>query len=294
MRPVSTNRPRNSRPSACRCQPKASPWLVNLNGRGSASWKPTRRSSSARNHSAPRSASTYFSRACLRSARSPKSRWIVSTALRHVHDLLRRQEADDVRQAREGRLVAVAAAHAAAGGEVVAEQFAAAVGDGDEAAAVGEDVHVVQRRDGEGDLEFPRQVGLAVERINEVLVLRVVEIRAARRRSRSSGRPGCAGRQRADRLARVLAAPARPAHCGGRGRGHDVAVHVAAGRQGGKQGLVDPLDQRPQAALDHAVELDALARGDAQRVVRVARATGRRRPGIGPASARRRECGSAP
>ena len=53
---------------------RRSPCLVNLNGRAGCSLIPTRRSTSSRNHSAPRSSTTYFRRACLRFVRSPKSR----------------------------------------------------------------------------------------------------------------------------------------------------------------------------------------------------------------------------
>jgi len=51
---------------------------------------------------------------------------------------------------------------------------------------------------------------------------------------------------------------------GGRG---DVAVHVAAGGKGGGERFVDRLDQVADALLRDAVELERLARGDAQRAV---------------------------
>ena len=56
---------------------------------------------------------------------------------------------------------------------------------------------------------------------------------------------------------------------GGRGRGGDVAVDVAARRERGEEGLVDLGDQRAQAGFYDAVKLDALTRGDAQGVVAV-------------------------
>src|SRR5690606_2336664 len=46
-----------------------------------------------------------------------------------------------------------------------------------------------------------------------------------------------------------------------------VAVDVAAGGDGVQRGGVDGLHGRLQLALDHAVELEGLAGGDAQRVV---------------------------
>ena len=63
--------------------------------------------------------------------------------------------------------VAVAHAEAAAGEKIVADQFAV-LDDGDEAEVVRENIHVVQRRNGEGGLEFARQISFAVERVNEI------------------------------------------------------------------------------------------------------------------------------
>ena len=56
-----------------------------------------------------------------------------------------------------------------------------------------------------------------------------------------------------------------------RRRGHHVAVVVPARRQRSQQRVVDLLDQRAQAALDHPVKLEALPGGHAQRVIRIAR-----------------------
>ena len=126
MRPVSTNRPRNSRPSACRFQPKASPCRSNLNGIGSARLEL---------HPALQLLAEPLDAAVLQDVFQPRVLPVGAVAeiamdrqhrLGHLHHFLRRQKADDVRQPREGRLVAVAAAHAAAGGQVVAEQLAAA------------------------------------------------------------------------------------------------------------------------------------------------------------------------
>ena len=52
-----------------------------------------------------------------------------------------------------------------------------------------------------------------------------------------------------------------------RGAAHDVALHVAAGRQRRKLNLVDAVDRLPQVVLQHAVQLQALAGGDPQRGV---------------------------
>jgi hypothetical protein len=59
--------------------------------------------------------------------------------------------------------IAVGRAHAAADADVVADHRA--VDDAGEAQVVGEHVHVVDRRQGEADLELARQVALAVDRL---------------------------------------------------------------------------------------------------------------------------------
>lgn len=57
----------------------------------------------------------------------------------------------------------------------------------------------------------------------------------------------------------------------GRGRRENVTIYITASRERGEQRLVDLRDQRAQTRLDDAVELDALAGGDAERGVAVAR-----------------------
>ena len=184
-----------------------------------------------------------------------------------VHDLVAREEAEHIGEARVGLVVAVAAAEATAHREIVADELAA-LDDGDVAEVVGEDVHVVRRRDDEGGLELARQVGLAVERIGEGGVFRRVEVELDVVDpdgvvGRGLGREGVHHQQA---VGEDLGAGLRRR---GRGRDSDVAVHVAAGGEGGKHGLVDPLDDRAEAGLHDAVELDALTRGDAQGVVAV-------------------------
>ena len=51
------------------------------------------------------------------------------------------------------------------------------------------------------------------------------------------------------------------------GRSGDVTVHVATGGEGGGERVVDRLDQRADAFLEHAVELEGLAGSDAQGAV---------------------------
>ena len=159
----------------------------------------------------------------------------------------------------------MAAAHATASRQVVADELAV-LDDGDEAHALGEDVDVVHRRDDEADLELPRQVGLAVERVDKVFVLgRIqVELHAVD----PDGVVGLGLREQGlgDFLGifvHLLASDADGRH----GRGHDVAIHITAGGQGVDHGLIDLAHERAETVLDHTVKLDALTGGQAQGVV---------------------------
>ena len=188
---------------------------------------------------------------------------------RHVHEFVRREKADDVGEARVRGFVAVTASHAATDGEVVADELVV-LHHGDEAEAVREQVHVVHGRNGERNFEFARQICLAVKRVNEVLVLGgfVIELHAIdpdgviRLGLRREGQGDFVAVGK-DLFARFRVR--------GRGRGHDIAVHVAARRERREQRLVDLRHQRTQTGLHDAVKLDALPRGDAQRVVAVLR-----------------------
>ena len=95
---------------------------------------------------------------------------IAEIALRGQHglgdgeDLIRTDEAEGSGQQRVGFGIAVAGAHAAADRDIEAGQDAV-LDDRDEAEIVGEDVDIVVRRHGEGDLELAWQIGLAVQRL---------------------------------------------------------------------------------------------------------------------------------
>ena len=69
----------------------------------------------------------------------------------------------------------MAAAHAAADGEIVAGE-PVIFDDGDKAEAIRKNVEVIHRRNGERDLEFSRQIRFAVKRIHEIFILRFFEI----------------------------------------------------------------------------------------------------------------------
>ena len=176
----------------------------------------------------------------------------------HGDHLVGRDEADDVGQARIGFGIAMGGAHAAADADVVAGQFAA-FEHGDEAQVLGEHVHVVHRRDGEADLELARQVGAAVDGFvlaaaagHALFVQPDFVVGAGVGQQVFGQRGGLRVNQRVrPRLQRI-------------GRHRHVAVDVAAGGQRVHQLRVDGLHGGLELALDDAVELERLARGDAQ------------------------------
>lgn len=147
--------------------------------------------------------------------------------------VFRRDETNHIRQARESLRIAMAAAHAATDRDVVTDQTVI-FHDGNEAEIVGENIHVVHRRNDEGDLKFARQISLAVQRIGEAFVLGAFEVELniidpncvvslRRRRERVSGAEGIG----VHLLARLRDS--------GSGRRRDVAVDVAASSERGKQ-----------------------------------------------------------
>ena len=85
-------------------------------------------------------------------------------ALADVLRISRLAEADNVREARMSLLVVVSESKATTNCHVEAKQLAV-LNDGDEACAVGEEVHVVAGRDGHRNLELSRQVGESVQRL---------------------------------------------------------------------------------------------------------------------------------
>ncbi len=174
-------------------------------------------------------------------------------------DLIAGDEAERVGEAREGLLVAVAHAEAAADGDVVAEEFSV-LDDRDVAEVLRVDVHVVRGRHGEAGLEFARQIGRSIHGLDlglaagdQLFVEPDLVVGAGLR----EGVVGPVFRVLINLLQhrRLLGVDGR----------HDVAVHVAAGRDRVEQHLVHPLDQGLHVALQHAMELEGLARGDAQR-----------------------------
>ena len=151
-------------------------------------------------------------------------------------------------------------AHAAADQHVIADHVAV-LDDGDVAEVMGEHVDVVLRRHRNGDLEFAGQIGGAVDRLGlqRLRHLLVVDENLP---------PGAALRQQmGGDVARGLLRLGIGAASEFVRRAHHVAVHVAAGGDGVQQHAVDLPQGRAQIGLDDAMELDRLARGDAQGLV---------------------------
>ena len=187
--------------------------------------------------------------------------------LRHVHQLVRCDETQHIRQARVSLCVAMTAAHAAADGEIVAGELVV-FENRDEAEVVGKDVNVIHRRNDKRGLELARQISFAVKRVLEILVRRVVEVQLRAINPNRMIRLGARLKRVGHAFAIFKNLRARLG-VGGCWRRHDVAVHVAAGRKCRKHRLVDLLHERAEAGLHNAVKLYALARRDAERVVAV-------------------------
>ncbi len=155
-------------------------------------------------------------------------------------------------------------AEAAADRDIVADQFVA-FEQGDQPEVVRQDIDRVVARRRERDLEFPRQVGRAVERLGlgagvfgGQLAEKDLVVGPALRQQLRRQHPGIG-----------IEAGVHPiAHrCGGC---HHVAHDVAAGGQRRQQGVVDRRDVGLEILLDHAVELNALPCGQPERAVAVA------------------------
>ena len=133
---------------------------------------PTRRPTSVRTQSMPRSSTRYFRRARCGRRRLPKSRCIVTTASTTSTTSLGRDPPERLGQQRVGVLLAgVAHAQTAADVDVVARDRSRATAGQrrHQADVVGEHVDVVVARPGHGDLELAGQVGVAVDRLGRTL-----------------------------------------------------------------------------------------------------------------------------
>ena len=175
--------------------------------------------------------------------------------------LLRGDETDQMPEQGIGAGVTVAGTHAATNADVESCELAV-LDDGDEAEIMGEHVDIVVRWHGKGDLELAWQVGLAIQGLafrfgpGEGHLIQPqfgVRARARFQVQRQAARPVVhlgvhPGKQRI-------------------GRNQDIAIDVTAGGNGVDQAGVDGLQGGFEFALDDAVKLEGLARGQAQRVV---------------------------
>ena len=175
----------------------------------------------------------------------------------HRDGLIRGAETEHVRGARIGVRLAMGHAHASAGHHVPARHIADVVDDSDKAEIVGIEVHVVRRRHRDGDLEFPRQIGAAIDRLDHFIGLRRAGDLLAVEPDLAIG-AGARRQMIRDRLRQGLRRGMRPRLIRVR-IAHHVAIDVAAGRDGVEQLCVDLLQGRAQVRFDHAMELNGLA-----------------------------------
>ena len=174
-------------------------------------------------------------------------------------DLLASDEAERIRQTRKRFLIAVAHAQPAADGHVVTHQLAI-LDDRDVAEILRVNIHVVRWRHGKSGLEFARQVSGAIHGLDlrlapgdQLLIEPNLVVGA-----------GLGQRIIAPAL-RVLVNLLQNGRLLGIHRSHDVAIHVAAGRDRIEQHFVHALDQGLHVALQHTVKLKSLPSGKAQR-----------------------------
>ena len=88
----------------------------------------------------------------------------------HGHHVGGPAEAQHIGGARIGTRLAMGHAHAATGGNVPAVDLAGVVDNGDEAKIVGEHVDVVRWRHRHRNLELSRQIGPAVDRLDNLVL----------------------------------------------------------------------------------------------------------------------------
>ena len=156
-------------------------------------------------------------------------------------------------------------AHAAADGHVPAGDVAGVIRDRDVAEVMREDIDVVRGRHRHHDLEFARQIGLAVDRLDHLAfaardALAVEPDLAIGRRMRQQ-MIGDRARQleRRRMRARLLR---QQLHMTLRLTSPQAAMELSKTR-------IDRLHRRLQVRLDDAVQLDGLARGEPHRAVAV-------------------------
>ena len=145
---------------APRAQPSRSPVESNGYGRAGASFTASRSLHQRNEPIQPQSVDGVFQPSMLAVGTVAVIALHGDDRFRHVHRVLRPAEADHVAGARIGLGLAMGHPHAAANHHVVADD-PPRCDDRDEAQIVREHVDIVVRRQRDGDLELPRQIGAA-------------------------------------------------------------------------------------------------------------------------------------
>ena len=189
-----------------------------------------------------------------------------------------------VRCTSEGLLLVVGAAHATTYVNVAAQRAALGVTEQHQADVLGQQVYRVVAGNGDGNLEFSGQVGVAIERFGRItakyctLLLQCLDFGY-----RSAGldpvaeltinpevEVGPLSRLGGEQISDVVGKLARSGVCPlfkGCCRRHHIAVDVATGRQGRAQLAHDRADYLFEVLLSDAMHLKCLASGDPQAAV---------------------------
>ena len=174
--------------------------------------------------------------------------------------VLGRHEAERLGQ--PGRGIALVVGHAEAAAHEQVESLEPALPhDGEQAHVLRPDVHAVVGRKPDRGLELPREILVPVERL--LLLGRDLPLALE-----PDLVVGVRGRTQLERQRLGDAADGDVVGVAQRsGAAHHVPLHVAAGGDGREQRVVDAGDGGLEVTLEHAVELEALPRGDAQGAV---------------------------
>ena len=181
---------------------------------------------------------------------------------RHFDDFFAGKVTDHVGETRIGLGVAVRHAKAAADGEIVAEEFPV-FPDGDETEVLRVDVDIVARRHGEAGFEFAREISFAVDGFFLLVVGDFFAVQPD-----LMVRAGARGEMGAD-CTRIIEHRAVQGGLPWVRIGHDIAVHVAAGRDAVHHRIVDALHGRFENFLRDEVQLEGLSRGQLERVAAI-------------------------
>src|SRR5690606_28670469 len=153
-------------------------------------------------------------------------------------------------------------AHAAANADIETNQCAV-IDNSDEAEILPEHVDVVDRRNGKPDLEFARQIKVAIDRFLRRDLRRVVAVPDLGVAAGAGNQAVAGGAGEAGNFV-VHSADKRI------GTADDAPAVIAAGGDGVQAEIAKPLYQSMNVALANAVQLHGLARGDPDTALGVA------------------------